>query len=482
MPPSVEELAGKVNSDAMTISAMTKNGKTSSAESAVMYRDLNHPPLKVIKAEGIYLHVKDFVVDKIIDAVGGAAVSCLGHGNKQVIEAMVTQMNTVDYHHSIEYSSSSIEELANELVGHRPGGLVKALFVSGGSEAVESAIKMCRHYAIAKGEPDRHIFISRQQSYHGNTLGAVNVSGHVARRAPYLPILNDKSFVQVSPCNAYRYKNETETDEEYGLRLAQELDDKIVQLGPGNVCAFFAETIVGATTGCVPPVKGYFAAIKKVCEKHGVLLVLDEIMSGVGRTGYANAWEYEDVTPDLQTIGKGLGGGYQAIAAVLVSQKVVDVMAHFQAFTNGHTYQAHPVACAAAVSVQRQIKEKNLLDNVKKMGSYLEQRLRESLAQYSNNIHFRGRGLFWGLEFVQNHQTKEPFPKELGLSAAILKEGYMQGVAVYPGSGTADGVNGDHILLAPPYNVTKEQIDEIVQKVSAAVSIVLDKAIKAVHL
>ena len=349
---------------------------------------------------------------RVIDASGGAAVACLGHGHPRVVAAMAEQGRALDYAHTAFMTSEPAEQLADLLLGDEPGGLSHAFFVSSGSEAMESALKMARQYHVERGEAGRVHFISRRQSYHGNTLGTMAASGHVARRAPYEPILPG-GFSHVSPCFAYHYQSEAESDAAYVSRLAAELEAEFQRVGPRRVIAFIAETVVGATSGCVAAVPGYFAAMRAVCDRHGALLILDEVMSGMGRTGTTHAWEQEDVTPDLQAVAKGLGGGYAPVGALLVGRRVVEALdAGSGGFVHGHTYQAHPIACAAALAVQRIIREEDLLENVRAMGERLQAGLAAELGQHPHVGDIRGRGLFRAIEFVEDRATRRPFPAE----------------------------------------------------------------------
>lgn len=428
--------------------------------SHVIHRSLRGDPPIAARGSGIYLY--DAAGREIIDGSGGAAVACLGHGHPKVLEAMKAQIEKVCYAHTGFFSCESAEMLADMMVGHAPGGLTHAYFCSSGSEGNEAAIKMARQYFLEIGQPQRTKFIARRQSYHGNTLGALSAGGNAMRRAPYEPILSG-AFSHVSPCYAYRDRRDDESDDQYVARLAAELEAEFQRLGPDTVIAFMAETVVGATLGCATALPGYFKAIREVCDRHGALLILDEVMSGVGRTGTLHAWEQEGVTPDIEIIAKGLGGGFQPIGGILVSGRVIQGLASGSgAFMHGHTYQAHPVACAAAVAVQQVIREENLLENVRAMGKRLEDRLTDRLGNHRNIGDIRGRGLFWAVEFVQDRATKEVFDPGLKLNDRVKHEAFARGLACYPMGGTIDGTRGDHAILAPPYIATAAQIDTIV--------------------
>ncbi|WP_175779200.1 aspartate aminotransferase family protein [Burkholderia cenocepacia] len=428
-----------------------------------------------VAVAGDGIEIIDSTGKRYIDACGGAAVSCLGHSNQRVIDAIKRQAQQLPYAHTSFFTTEVAEALADRLVDAAPAGLDHVYFVSGGSEAIEAALKLARQYFVEKGEPQRRHFIARRQSYHGNTLGALAIGGNAWRREPFLPLLIEAHHV--SPCYAYRDQQAGETDEAYAQRLADELERKIVELGAENVAAFVAETVVGATAGAVPPVRTYLKKIRAVCDKYGVLLILDEIMSGMGRTGYLYACDEDDVAPDLLTIAKGLGAGYQPIGATLVSDRIyrtiVDGSGFFQ---HGHTYLGHATACAAALEVQRVIAEDKLLDNVKARGEQLRASLREHYGTHPHVGDVRGRGLFVGVELVRDRDTKATFDPALKLHAAVKREAMQRGLMVYPMGGTIDGVHGDHILVAPPFVCTAQQIDTIVERLSGAIGAALASA------
>ncbi|MFC7695343.1 aspartate aminotransferase family protein [Bradyrhizobium sp. GCM10028915] len=439
--------------------------------SRVLHRSLRETPPKAIGGEGVYLFAEDG--RRIIDASGGAAVSCLGHQHPRVIAALTKQASTLAYAHTSFFSSEPAEALAERLVGHEPGGLAYAYFVSGGSEAIEASIKLARQYFIERGEPQRQHFIARRQSYHGNTLGALAAGGNAWRRAPYAPLLSD-AFSHVTPAFAYHEKHEGESDAQFVARLAAELEAEFQRLGPNTVAAFLAEPVVGATAGAVTAPDGYFRAVREICDRHGALLILDEVMSGMGRTGTTHAWEQEGIAPDIQAIAKGLGGGYQPIGAMLANGRIIEtIRSGSGAFLHGHTYLAHPLACAAALAVQDVIREDGLLDRVKERGKQLEQRLTERFGNHRHIGDIRGRGLFWAIELVADRASRTSFDPALKLNQKIKAEALANGLGCYPGGGTVDGVRGDHVLLAPPYITSAEEIDLIVDKLGTAVDNVL---------
>ncbi|PGH21450.1 hypothetical protein AJ80_03241 [Polytolypa hystricis UAMH7299] len=432
---------------------------------AVLHRAIHTLPKKAIGGEGSYVILEDG--QRFLDSTGGAAVSCLGHGNAEVKAAIATQMDQISYCHSAFFATPVFEDLANFLVDSTGGKLSKVFIVSSGSEAMEAAMKLTRQYylELPQPQPQRTKFIARKLSYHGITLGALAMSGHVVRREPFEPLLMP-NISHVSPCNAYRGKLDGESDADYVARLAEELDAKFRELGPETVCAFVAEPIVGAALGAVPAVPGYFAAMRAVCDRYGVLLILDEVMAGMGRSGTLHAWEQEGVVPDIQTIGKGLGGGYAPVAGLLIKENIVEALDKGTgSFRHGQTYQGHPVACAAALAVQKVIKERNLLENVREMGALLESLLSQRLEDHPHVGNIRGKGLFWGIEFVKDKATKEPFDPGLNIAVQIqdLAITPKYSFSLYAGGGSVDGVRGDHVLLAPPYTVTKEEIETIVQ-------------------
>lgn len=443
----------------------------STRTSRVLHRSLRETPPKAIGGEGVYLFAEDG--RRVIDASGGAAVSCLGHQHPSVIAAMAKQASTLAYAHTAFFSSEPAERLAETLVGHEPGGLAYAYFVSGGSEAIEASIKLARQYFIERGEPQRQHFIARRQSYHGNTLGALAAGGNAWRRAPYAPLLS-AAFSHVTPAFAYHEKHDGESDTQFVARLAAELEAEFQRLGPDTVAAFLAEPVVGATAGAVTAPDGYFKAVREICDRHGALLILDEVMCGMGRTGTTHAWQQEGVAPDIQAIAKGLGGGYQPIGAMLASGNIIDtIRLGSGAFQHGHTYLAHPLACAAALAVQDVIREDRLLDRVKERGKQLEQRLTERFGNHRHIGDIRGRGLFWAIELVADRASRIAFDPALKLHQKIKAEAFANGLGCYPGGGTVDGVRGDHVLLAPPYIASADEIDQIVDKLGTAVDNVL---------
>lgn len=437
----------------------------------LVHRNLRVVAPAAISGQGIWLTGADG--HRVIDGSGGAAVACLGHGHPHVLAAMHRQLDRLTYAHTSLFTNEAAEALADMLVGHSPGGLTHAYFVSSGSEGMEAAIKLARQHFYESGQPQRSHFIARRQSYHGNTLGALAMGGNAMRRAPYTPILTD-AFSHVSPCYAYRDQANGEGDAAYVQRLADELEAEFQRVGPDTVAAFVAETVVGATLGCVAALPGYFPAMRAVCDRHGALLILDEVMSGMGRCGTLHAWEAEAIAPDIQVIAKGLGGGYQPIGGILMNDRVLDPIRDGSGgFMHGHTYQAHPLACAAALAVQEVIRDEDLLARVNAMGALLEERLTERLGNHAHIGDIRGRGLFWAVELVADRASKAVFDPAEKLHARIGAEAFARGLACYPMGGTIDGRQGDHVLLAPPYNVTAAEVGMIVERFGDAVEAAL---------
>ncbi len=432
----------------------------------LLHRHLRRQLPRAVGGHGIY--VVDREGREYLDASGGAAVSCLGHGQPDVIAAMHAQIDRLAYAHTSFFTTPVAEELAEHLVAHAPKGVSHAYLVSGGSEAMEAALKLARQYFVEIGQPQRAHFIARRQSYHGNTLGALAVGGNVWRRAQFAPLLID--VTHVAPCYEYRGRRADESPEAYGERLARELEAAIDELGGSNVIAFVAETVGGATCGAITPVPGYFRRVREICDRQGILLINDEVMCGMGRTGTLHAVEQEGVVPDLIAIAKGLGGGYQPVGGVLIRDRIIEALAAGSGyFQHGHTYIGHPVACSAALAVQKVIQRDHLLDAVRAMGAVLRQRLEAAFGAHPNVGDIRGRGLLMAIELVADRTTKRPFDPALQLYLRVKAEAMARGLMVYPSGGTVDGRAGDHVLIAPPFIVTRDEIDMIVERLGDAV-------------
>ncbi len=406
---------------------------------------------------------------RYLDACGGAAVSCLGHSARPVIEAIKTQLDSLAYAHTSFFTSEPAEELAEMLIRRAPEGIERVYFLSGGSEATEAAIKLARQYFLEVGQPERRYFIARRQSYHGNTLGALSAGGNQWRRQPFEPLLSP-AMRHIEPCHHWRFAAEGESPEDYGRRTADALEAEIKALGPETVAAFIAEPVVGATMGAVPAAPGYFKRIREICDRYGLLLILDEVMCGMGRTGTLFASEQEDILPDIVCIAKGLGAGLQPIGAMLTTGRIYRAFEEGSGFfQHGHTYIGHPTACAAGVAVLNEIEDRDLLLQVREKGASLKAQLEARLGQHPHVGDIRGRGLFLGVELVEDRASKAPFDPARKLAARIKKEAMADGLMCYPMGGTIDGRRGDHVLLAPPFIVQDSDIAEIVDKLSGAV-------------
>jgi adenosylmethionine-8-amino-7-oxononanoate aminotransferase len=432
----------------------------------ILHRRTGHSYPVAVSGQGVT--IRDAAGKEYIDASCGAAVSCLGHSHPEVLAAMHAQLDRLAYAHTSFFTTRVAEELADDLVAHAPKGIGRVFFVSGGSEAIEAALKLARQYFVERGELGRRHIIARRQSYHGVTLGALAIGGREQQRKQFGPLLIETHHV--SPAYEYRGRRADETPEAYAARLARELEAKIEELGGDTVIAFVAETVVGATLGAVPAVRTYFKLVREMCDRHGILLILDEVMCGMGRTGTLHACEQEGISPDLMAIAKGLGGGYAPIGALLIRDKVFDTVAGGSgAFQHSHTYMGHPLACAAALAVQRVIRRDDLLANVRAQGAYLSRRLKERFGNHPFVGDVRGRGLFQGVELVADRDTKEPFHPKLELHAQVKREAMARGLMVYPMGGTVDGVCGDHVLLAPPFIVDAPLIDTVVERLGEAI-------------
>jgi len=441
--------------------------------SHVFHRHTKTVPPVAVSGDGVY--ITDAQGRRFLDASGGAAVSCLGHSHPRVIKAIRDQTEAISFAHTGFFTSTAAEELADKLIEKAPGDLEYVYYVSGGSEAVEAALKLARQYYLETGRPQRKHLITRRQSYHGNTLGALAAGGNMWRREPFAPLLIETH--NIAPCFSYRERRDDESEADYGLRVANELEAKIQELGEDSVIAFIAEPVVGATAGAVAAVPGYFKRVREICDKYDVLLILDEVMCGMGRTGSLYACEQEGIAPDILTCAKGLGAGYQPIGATLLSQKIFDAIRDGTGFfQHGHTYMGHPVACAAALAVQEAIQEEELLPRVRDMGVRLNEALVARFGNHHNVGDIRGRGLFQAMEFVVDRATKEPFDPALKLNAKIKQEAMKRGLICYPMGGTIDGVQGDHVLLAPPFIIEGAHIEELVEKLGDSVDAAIGTA------
>ncbi|AUC53224.1 aspartate aminotransferase family protein [Sagittula sp. P11] len=438
--------------------------------SHIFPRHTRQSPPVAVKGDGCYLI--DANGKRYLDGSGGAAVSCLGHSDRTVIDAIKAQVDELAFAHTGFFTSAPAEALADLLIAHAPEGIDRVYLVSGGSEATEAAIKLARQYWVEKGEPQRSKLIARKQSYHGNTIGALSAGGNEWRRAQFGPLLLDVSHI--NPCYEYRFRLDGESLEDYGLRAAQALEDEILRLGPETVMAFMAEPVVGATAGALTPAPGYFRRIREICDRYGVLLILDEVMCGMGRTGSLFACEQDGIAPDILCIAKGLGAGYQPIGAMLCSAEIYGAIeAGSGFFQHGHTYIGHPTAAAAGHAVLTALLERDLIARVQDQGRKLEECLVDRFGQHPHVGDLRGRGLFRGIELVADRPTKAPFDPAKGVAGKIKKAAFEAGLICYPMSGTIDGRNGDHILLAPPFIIDDDQLQELTDKLAVAVDAVI---------
>ncbi len=435
-------------------------------ETHILHRQLRGQYPLAVSGKGCF--IEDAEGKRYLDASGGAAVSCLGHGHPDVIAAMHAQIDKIAYAHTSFFSTQVAEELADALIADAPAGTSHVYLVSGGSEAMEAALKLARQYYVEIGQPQRARFIARRNSYHGNTLGALSVGGNAWRRAQFAPLLIDVEHV--APTYSYRDRRPDESEAQYCARLIAEIESAVNRIGGDKVIAFVAETVGGATSGCLTAPAGYFKAVRELCDRHGILLILDEVMCGMGRTGTLHACSQEGVAPDLMAVAKGLGGGYQPVGAVLVGGRIIDAIAQGSGFfQHGHTYIGHPTACAAALAVQQVLKRDGLVERCAQQGEKLAARLNAAFSEHPHVGDVRGRGLFRGLEIVRDRATKEPFDPGRKLAADIKKRAMAAGLACYPMGGTIDGKNGDHVLLAPPFIISDAELDMLVDRLRQAI-------------
>lgn len=436
--------------------------------SYVLHRTLDLSLPFVTSGDGNYLI--DRSGKRYLDACGGAAVSCLGHDNPNVRAAVAEQLEKVAFAHTSFFTNEPAEELAEFLATRAPEGTGKGrvMYLGSGSEAMEAALKLARQYHLERGDKGRGKIIARAPSYHGNTLGALATGGHAGRRAPFQPLLIDVAHIDAA--YDYRMRKEGENEADFALRMANLLEQKLLEIGPETVSAFVAEPVVGASLGTQPAPKGYFKRIREICDQYGVLYIADEVMCGMGRTGTLFALEQEEINADITTLAKGLGAGFMPVAAVLASENVIGAISEGSGtLWNGHTYMSHAVACAGALAVQKEIAERNLLENVRARGAQLETLLRERFGQLANVGDIRGRGLFWTIELVKDRSDKSPFDASQGLAEKVRKTAFDAGLMCYPAQSCADGVNGDHVLLAPSYTSTPEEIATIVDMIGNAI-------------
>ena len=419
------------------------------------------------RGEGIYLY--DVDGKRYIDGSGGPLVVNVGHGRREVIEAMQEQLNAVAYVHAIMFTSKPLERYAAELAEFVPMPHPRFYFLSSGSEVVEGAIKLARQIQMARGENGRNIVISRSFSYHGMTLGALAVSGRPGLRTPYLGMLHN--MPRIRPPYPYRYPIS-------GEELAGRLEESILDYGPKNVAAFIAEPISGASLGAAAPPDDYWPRIRQICDQYGVLLIADEVLVGMGRTGRWWGLEHWDVTPDILVTSKGAAGGYFPLGFIAANGADVDLLqAKLGDFNHGGTFSHHAVGAAAGLATLRILQNENLVENAASNGAYLGEQLRDALGTHPHVGDIRGRGLFWGIELVVDRDTKEPFPAGQKVAWHIFQRAFDAGLVVYYSQGCADGANGDIIMLGPPLIINREQIDEMVTILAAAVQAELGSSV-----
>jgi adenosylmethionine-8-amino-7-oxononanoate aminotransferase len=439
------------------------------AQSATIWQTGKLP--KIAYGKGSYLYDTDG--KKYLDGSGGPAVFCLGHGNEEVNEAIKAQLDRIAHGYRYTFTSDPLEQLTELVIRGcgKDSGLKRMIFVTSGSEAVESCLKIALQYHSARGETGRRRFIARQRSWHGNTLGALGVSGFRDRRLPFEGALVEASHL--SPVNTYRPPAGVKP-ENVAEHCANELEEEIARLGADKVAAFIFEPVVGAAGGALPAPPGYAKRIREICDRTGVLMIADEVMCGAGRCGTWRALEHDGVVPDIMSVAKGLAGGYLPLGAAILSERLWEpIMARYGALMTGHTFSGHTAACAAGVAVQTIVERDGLLARVRQEGAYLMDLLQKSLGQrdYVGNI--RGRGFFLGIELVADRSSKEPFDPALQLFARIRDRTFANGLICYPTGGNVDGVKGDQVILAPPYNASRAELDEIVDKLERSMTEVM---------
>jgi adenosylmethionine-8-amino-7-oxononanoate aminotransferase len=423
---------------------------------------------KISWGKGSYLY--DVDGKQYIDGSGGPAVYCIGHANEEVNDAIKAQLDRIAHGYRYNFTSDALDELS-DIIRQRCGGTLKHMvYVTGGSEAVESCLKLALQYHAARGEMSRRKFIARERSWHGNTLGALSVSGFLERKAAFEGSLLD--VIRLNPTNAYRPIAGSTADTVAEIS-AKELEDAIVQAGPENIAAFIFEPVVGAAGGCVPAPEGYAKRVREICNRHGVLMISDEVMCGAGRSGTWRALEKDGVEPDIMSVAKGLAAGYLPLGVAIYSEKVSAAFNHVA--QTGHTFTGHTACCAAGVAVQKIVTREKLVERV----AANEQKFKTMIADALRGVEavgdIRGRGYFMAVELVADLKTKKPFPAEHKLFMKIRQQTFADGLICYPVGGNADGINGDVVILAPPYNATDAELTEIVDKLAKSMKQVLAK-------
>lgn len=422
------------------------------------------PRPELDRAEGIYMW--DTTGKRYIDGSSGAMVSNIGHSNPNVLAAMQKQMERGTFGYRLHFQTEASEKLAARAAALAPEGLNKVFFVSGGSEATESAMKLARQYALTCGEAQRYKVISRTPSYHGATLGALSVTGYAPMTAPFDPMMN--AMPKIPAPRAY-LDGLDPTDPATGHHYAQMLEDKILEEGPQTCLAFMVEPVGGASTGALVPPAGYMQRIREICDQYGVLLIHDEVMSGGGRTGRFFAAEHWDVTPDIICLSKGFGGGYVPLGAVIARDDIVEAVLDNGGFIHGHTYAGNPLACAAGLAVIDEIERENLTENSALMGDKLAKNLRSLMQKYSIIGDVRGKGLLAAFELMSDRATKAPLPKGLNAYNRLVDIAYEKGLIIYSRR-TRGGLAGDHFLVCPPMITTEAQLGEITDLLDASLA------------
>jgi adenosylmethionine-8-amino-7-oxononanoate aminotransferase len=424
---------------------------------------------KVAWAKGSYVY--DVDGKQYIDGSGGPAVYCIGHSNPEVNAAIKDQLDRIAHGYRYNFSSDALEELT-AIIQRRCGGTLNHMvYVTGGSEAVESCLKLALQYHAARGDMSRRRFIARERSWHGNTLGALSVSGFLERKRAFEGSLLDVSHL--SPVNAYRPVAGA-TPETVGEACAKELEHEILKIGPEKVCAFIFEPVVGAAGGCVPAPQGYARRVREICDRYGVIMISDEVMCGAGRSGTWRALEQDGVEPDIMSVAKGLAAGYLPLGAAIYNDKVADAIhGRHGAPMTGHTFTGHTACCAAGVAVQKIVERDKLVERVNAMEGTLRAMLVEATRDIAAVGDIRGRGFFQAIELVADRETKKPFDGERKLFMKIRQQAFLNGLICYPVGGNVDGINGDVVIIAPPYNVTEAELTEIVDKTASSIAQVL---------
>lgn len=430
---------------------------------SVFRRQLTRDLDTAVEAGGVW--IKDAEGRRYLDGSGGPLVVNVGHGREEIARAVEAQIRCCAYVHPTMFTGGAVERLAAQLAGIAPPGIERFYFMTTGSEAVETALKLARQIHLERGESQRYRLISRWKSYHGLSLGALAAAGKPALRTPFAPMLPESHHIPAPYCYRCSYGL---THPSCGLRCAEALDEMIVDLGPATVSAFLAETVCGATIAAVPPPPGYFQRIRQICDRHGVLLILDEVLCGLGRTGRWFAAEHYDVVPDLVTLGKGLAGGAVALSAVGVQKRWFDAVANGSgAFVHGGTFSHHQVACSAGNAVMDILERETLVERVAEIGPRLGEMLTRRLGGHPHVGDIRGIGLLWGVEWVADRDSRKPFPRKKQVAERIWDRLYADGVLLYKATGLT-GLDGDGMVIGPPFIISISEMERIAEALGAA--------------